>query len=105
MEKGNGENCLYTGRVEIGGGTLNVRSAPGGAVIGQLGKGEMVDVLEDEGEWLKIAWEGGHGYVAKRYICFAGSAQKTQLVIEDEAGNVFAAEGNIRIRMASGPID
>lgn len=105
MESGQEKSGLYTGRVEIGRGALNVRSSPGGGIIGQIAKGERVCVLADEGEWVKIAFGDETGYAAKRYICFAESTQKPYLVIEDEKGNVFAAEGSIKMRMASGPID
>ena len=96
---------LYTGRVELGRGTLNVRDAPQGRVIGQLKSGEMVDVLEDMGEWVRIASDTGEAYAAKRYIYFAQAAEAARFVIEDEAGHAFAPEGGFSVRLASGPID
>ena len=97
--------ALYVGRVELGEGVLNVRSEPGGSVIGQLQKGDLVNVLEDLGEWVKIAGAGTEGFAAKRYICFAQSVQRMRLVIEDEAGNAFVLEGGFVLRMTDGPID
>lgn len=99
------EDCLYTGRVELSRGTLNVRDAPEGRVTGQLSSGETVAVLEDNGEWVRIAYDTGEGYAAKRYIYFVQADAAARLVIEDEAGHAFAPEGGISVRIASGPID
>lgn len=95
---------LYVGRVEVS-GMLNVRSAPDGAVIGRLEPGEEVDVLRDEGEWVEIAYAGGTGYAAKRYICFAQARQEARIIITDEEGVVFAPAGGFTLRIAAGPID
>ena len=95
---------LYVGRVEVS-GLLNVRSAPDGAVIGRLEPGEEVDVLRDEGEWVEIAYAGGTGYAAKRYICFAQARQEARIIITDEEGVVFAPAGGFTLRIAAGPID
>ena len=96
--------CLYVGRVEVS-GTLNVRDAPGGSVIGSLARGQEVDVLSDEGEWVKIACAGGTGYAAKRYICFAQAKQEARIVITDEEGFAFTPVGGFTLRIAAGPID
>ena len=97
---------LYTGRVETQGGALNVRQTPGGSVIGQIERGQQVEVLGDTGKWLAIAYGGGLGYAAKEYIVFEGSAQKgARMVIEDEAGRTFIPEGGYTVRLAEGPID
>ncbi|MGN0775230.1 MAG: SH3 domain-containing protein [Candidatus Ventricola sp.] len=95
---------LYVGRVETK-GTLNVRAAPGGAIIGSLSPGDEVQVLRDEGEWVEIAWAGGTGYAAKRYICFARAKQEARIVITDEEGIAFTPAGGFTLRLASGPID
>ena len=95
---------LYVGRVEVS-GMLNVRSAPDGAVIGRLEPGEEVDVLKDEGEWVEIAYAGGTGYAAKRYICFAQVRQEARIIITDEEGVAFAPAGGFTLRIAAGPID
>ena len=95
---------LYVGRVETK-GTLNVRAAPGGTIIGSLSPGEEVDVLRDEGEWVEIAYGNGTGYAAKRYICFAQAKQEARIVITDEEGIAFAPAGGFTLRIASGPVD
>jgi len=96
---------LYTGRVELRSGKLNVRDNPEGKVIHQLEAGSMVEVLLDEGEWVKIGFEGGIGYAAKQYICFAQAKQEVRLVIEDEEGKAYTPKGGFTLRIASGPID
>lgn len=96
---------LYMGRVEIGSGVLNVRSAPEGGVIGTLDRGETVQVLADDGDWLCVGFGGGSGYVAKRYVCFDAPAAAPRLVIEDEEGNVFTPVGSIWLRAGAGEID
>ena len=96
--------CLYMGRVETK-GTLNVRAAPGGSIIGSLSPGDEVEVLRDEGEWVEIAFRGGTGYAAKRYICFAQAKQDARIVITDEEGNAFAPAGGFTLRITSGPVD
>lgn len=96
---------LYTGRVEIQGGVLNVRSAPGGLVTGTLEKGSEVQVLADGGAWVEIAYSGGSGYAAKQYIVFVKAAADARLVVTDEQGHAFPIEGEATIRIAAGAID
>ena len=99
------EESLYVGRVEVKQGTLNMRSEPQGPVMAQLSAGELVDVLADEGEWVRIACGAGEGYAAKRYILFAQAKTQARLVIEDDQGRIFTPEGGAAVRIASGPID
>jgi uncharacterized protein YgiM (DUF1202 family) len=49
---------------------LNVRSAPGrsGIVIGQLYYNDKVEILSQEGEWFKIIFMEGAGYVNSAFI-------------------------------------
>ena len=42
---------------------LNVRASADGDVLGSLDHGTVVTVLANEGEWLKIEYNGGVGYV------------------------------------------
>jgi len=99
------KKTLYTGRVVLDGGVLNVRSEPGGSVIGTIENGAQVEVLGDEGEWLVIAYAQEAGCVAKRYVRFEGVTQNVQVVIEDEAGNTFLPGGGFAVRVVMGAID
>lgn len=51
---------------------LNIRQAPStsAAIIGTLTNGESVEVYASEGNWYKIAYNGGVGYVYGSYIAF-----------------------------------
>ncbi len=48
--------------------SLYVRSAPDGEKIGSLFQGDVVDVLGIEGDWCRIAYNGGEAYVHKDYV-------------------------------------
>jgi hypothetical protein len=47
---------------------LNLRAAPNGSVIGQLAKGTAVEILADQGEWLKVNANGQVGFVSASFI-------------------------------------
>ena len=96
---------LYTGRVETKSGVLNVRSTPGGPVIGMLVKGDKVEVLADEGAWVHVTCGLVEGYVSKQYVIFHRAPSDARMIVTDEAGNSFVAEGETSIRIATGAID
>lgn len=58
----------FRGYVKTNGGGLNVRSAPWGAIIGQLNAGSRVEVLGREGEWCVIQYDGNRAYVHSDYV-------------------------------------
>lgn len=96
---------LYTGRVETKSGVLNVRSAPGGAVVGMLVSGDEVQVLSDEGAWVTIPYGSSEGYVSKQYIIFQQAATDVRLVVTDEEGHAVAIGSEATVRIAAGAID
>lgn len=57
-----------TGIVVTTGGTLRVRNAPDGEPIGSVAKGQAVNILEEQDQWLKIEYGSSYGYVAAEYI-------------------------------------
>lgn len=83
-----GEN----GIVRTQGGRLNVRRRPDGEVIGQLENGCEVQILDQEGDWLRIVWGEEGGYAAAAYISREATGER-RLRIVDEAGNVFEPVG------------
>jgi len=88
--------------VRTKGGRLNVRRAPQGSVIGGLENGSAVEILSESGGWMRIAFDGGEGYVSEDYVerkVFTGA----RIRIIDEAGNLFIPEGNFTI--STGEID
>lgn len=46
------------------GGTLNVRNAPGGSIIGSLQSGDVIEILEEQDEWYKI----DKGFVMAKFV-------------------------------------
>lgn len=50
--------------------TLNLRSeaSTDSSIIKLLNQGEEVDVISDEGDWLKVSSDGTEGYVSKDYV-------------------------------------
>lgn len=98
-------DVLYTGRVELTGGVLNVRSEPGGSVIGQIKGGEEVGVLADLGEWAEIAYGEKSGFVAKQYVRFESVKQHPKIVVEGADGKTLISEGPLAIRLCEGAVD
>ena len=47
---------------------LNVRTAPGGNIIGKIFYNDKVEIIAREGEWCKIKFMNGTGYVYGAYI-------------------------------------
>lgn len=95
-------DTLYRAKVITQEDPLTLRNAPEGDKIGELPIGAIVDVLVDTGgDWLFVRLGGMSGYAAKRYLArteeepeeeeVAGA--EIQIVITDEAGNVFRPVG------------
>ena len=93
---------LYKAKVITKEDPLTLRNAPEGDKIGALPIGAIVDVLVDTDEdWLFVRLGRMSGYAAKRYLArteeepeeeeVAGA--EIQIVITDEAGNVFRPVG------------
>lgn len=47
---------------------LNLRTSPGGSVIGSLSNGTTVNILGTSGSWYKVTANGKSGYVSSAYI-------------------------------------
>lgn len=50
---------------------LNMRTAPDGAVIGQIAQNDTFAILENHNEWYRIAYRGATGYVSAEYVDWA----------------------------------
>ncbi len=91
--------AAMTGRVLSG--PLNVRRGPGvdQPVIGQLATGAavMVSGRSRQGDWLAVAWPGGAGWVAARYVEVSGEPAALPVLAEQTssvpAGGAAAAAG------------
>ena len=66
---------------------LNFRESAGGALIASIPKGEKVEILENQGEWLRIRRGDQEGFVSARYVTVSAEPQK---------GVVTASSLNVR---------
>ena len=57
-------------------GALNVRSGAGTGypVIGSLSNGAKVEIVETSGNWYKIKYGSGYGYISKDYVTVSSSS-------------------------------
>jgi hypothetical protein len=65
------QTSVSKGRVAIQEGSLNVRgqASTDGAILGQVYKGDTVEILSQNGAWYQIVTSGGvKGYVSATYI-------------------------------------
>jgi Tol biopolymer transport system component len=117
-ETGAGQATPTTGTSAVPGGLagqvtgehLNVRRAPGvdQTVIGSLSAGSAITVTgrSAEGQWLRIGWAGGEGWVATPYVSLSGDA--TSLPVAGQASTPLPAAraapvaGKIAFQTANG---
>lgn len=104
QEKGEmpvGTEVDYQGRV-VGDGMLNMRQAPNtkAARIMQLPVGTVVQVNEEDGDWLRVSYGAATGYVMAQYIDKDTTAGKMISVdrsvleaIYDEIGDLLGLRG------------
>lgn len=59
------------------GSGLNVRDGAWGNIIGSLANGAGMSIIGEEGDWYKISYNGGTGYVYKSYVSKGGAATST----------------------------
>ncbi|HEX6731461.1 MAG TPA: SH3 domain-containing protein [Pyrinomonadaceae bacterium] len=67
---------------------LNLRATPGGTVLTVLTQGTIVEILEDQGDFLKVSANGQVGFVAEHLIQRSGSGGGTS------SGGTFHFVGN-----------
>ncbi|PYZ95887.1 hypothetical protein CR205_16035 [Alteribacter lacisalsi] len=65
------ENAVTDAYVNAKSG-LNIRSTPGGSVVGTLSRGTMVEIHEFDGDWAKISYNGGYAYAHAFYLNITG---------------------------------
>lgn len=65
-------------RYRVTANSLNVRSGPSEyySVVYKLHKGDVVEVLEQNGQWATIRGSGGRYYVNNRYLSYVGPVAK-----------------------------
>jgi SH3-like domain-containing protein len=82
--------------VSIAGDMVNMRSGPGNnyEVVWELGQGYPLSVIDQQGDWLKVAdYEGDIGWVQKHQV-----AEKAYLVVKKRIVNIRCGPGeNYRV--------
>ena len=73
-----GSTIVGQERYRVTANNLNVRSGPSEyySVVYKLHKGDIVVVLEQNGQWATIRGTGGRYYVNNRYLSYVGPVQK-----------------------------
>ena len=102
------------GKVKVTVDDLNVRSTPNSSSttnrMGQVDTGTILSVFTDEGDWLKVAYNGKYAYVFKKYTAYIDEAVQpttpkptptpvptpTQPVTGDVLGRVVTDSLNVR---------
>jgi len=61
---------VKTEKIAIARGTVNLREGPGSDYrrLGQVEKGDRLELIRVEGNWLEVCYEDGSAYVYKRYF-------------------------------------
>ena len=69
--------ALSAGTATVKADWLNFRDAPSmqGHVLGLAPNGSKVEILEDQGEWCRVRWNGREGYMCSRYLVQESVAQ------------------------------
>ncbi len=69
--------ALSAGTATVKADWLNFRDAPSmqGHVLGLAPNGSKVEILEDQGEWCRVRWNGQEGYMCSRYLVQESVAQ------------------------------
>jgi peptidoglycan DL-endopeptidase CwlO len=80
--------------------TLKVRTAPSlnGNVLTLIPEGEELEVLEDTGEWVKIAIDDEEGFISKEYVDIAEELDKAVTMTELRYGEGVS---DVRIAMVA----
>jgi uncharacterized protein YraI len=58
----------YERQGEVTASLLNLRTGPGGHILGRLRQGTSVKILSESGGWMQVLAQGRKGYVSARYI-------------------------------------
>lgn len=62
------------GQITVTGATLRTSARRGSAPMANLGKGALVTVLSDQGDWYHVRYQGSEGYIYNSLLSTSGSA-------------------------------
>lgn len=90
-------------KIKITASSLNIRSLPSliGQILSKFSYGEIVEVVEKQGDWLKINHNGGFGFIATRYTEVIEEKPPIPPVVitqlsDETLGKITASSLNIR---------
>ena len=75
-EEGGKASMQYAIVTSPDGGKVNLRTGPGkhADLVNQLSPGTEVEIVSDEGEWLRVTSKKGNGYIMRKFLEMTGSA-------------------------------
>lgn len=82
---------------------LNIRQGPGLSypILGQAQKGDQFNAISNEGEWIKINFQGEDGYVASWLVANTASNQTGEKTAGENSQAVITTDG-LRVRKGPG---
>ncbi|OAA93756.1 SH3 domain-containing protein [Clostridium coskatii] len=86
--------------------SLNLRTSPGGSVIGSLANGTAVNILGTSGSWYKVTANGKSGYVSSSYISNSQSIVATAASVQSttfKTGTVTLSNKSSVLNLRSNP--
>lgn len=92
---------LFTAKVVLNSGYLNVRDAPNGATVGKLFSSDQVNVYEIDGNWCRIGakqWVSSL-YLVKEHVPSGTQTASNRIVIVDSEGNKFVPVGSFTVNV------
>ena len=88
----------------VNAGALTVRDGPDGERIGGLTRDDSVRVVETQGDWSKIVYQGGYGWVMSKYLIPASILEEpiqfTQPLSFDPADRKVNNGGDIMVTLS-----
>lgn len=83
----------WTATVNESGLRIRKQASTDAGIYALLAEGDIVDIYEDMGEWLKVAYDGGEGYVSAQYVTvdlLCATGETLQEISEREAAEAEA---------------
>ena len=103
---GNTATTAQSGIIKVN-GSLNIRSGAGTnySVIGSLSNKSKVEIVETSGNWYKIKYGNGYGYVSKDYVTVSSSSNNSNggnnTVTTAQSGTI-KVNGSLNVRSGAG---
>ena len=81
------------------GSTVNLRqsNSQSAALVDRVPVGSVVTVLEDQGQWCRIQWNGKTGYMMSNYLEYDGQDGEAENLTQEQVGQINAALKQIEV--------